>query len=99
MPEGTGIRTAFDRACAARRLQPRIALQASAADAIADLAGRGLGVGILTESMAAAYRDRLTARPIADADCPAVLALVWGATQNPARDRLVHHCRVAFGTG
>lgn len=35
MPYGTGLRTVFDRACAARGLQPVIALQAGAADAIA----------------------------------------------------------------
>jgi DNA-binding transcriptional LysR family regulator len=36
-----------------------IALQASAADAIADLAARGLAFAVLSESMAARYRDRL----------------------------------------
>ena len=63
MPPGTGLRTVFDQACAGTDLQPVIALQASAADAIADLATRGLGVAILSESMAAHYRDRLTALP------------------------------------
>jgi len=42
--------------------QPAIALQASASDAIADLAARGLAVALLSDSMAARYRDRLTAR-------------------------------------
>ncbi|MEV1177376.1 LysR substrate-binding domain-containing protein, partial [Nonomuraea sp. NPDC049784] len=37
MPPGTGLRAVFDQACAAQGLQPVIALQASAADAIADL--------------------------------------------------------------
>jgi DNA-binding transcriptional LysR family regulator len=36
--------------------------QASAADATADLAARGLGVAILSQSMAERDRDRLTAR-------------------------------------
>jgi DNA-binding transcriptional LysR family regulator len=96
MPEGTGIRTVFDQACAARRLQPVIALQASAADAIADLAARGLGVGILTESMSARYRDRLAALRITDVDSPALLALIWGTTRSPALDRLVRHCEESF---
>jgi DNA-binding transcriptional LysR family regulator len=96
MPEGTGIRTVFDRACAARRVQPVIALQASAADAIADLAARGLGVAILTESMSARYRDRLTALQITSVDSPAVLALIWGTTRSPAVDRLVRHCEESF---
>jgi DNA-binding transcriptional LysR family regulator len=51
MPEGTGIRTVFDRGCAARGARPDIALQASAPSAVADLAARGLGVAILTGSM------------------------------------------------
>lgn len=61
MPKGAGIRTVFDGACASRGIQPAIALQASAADAIADLAGRGLGVAILSESMSSRYKSRLKA--------------------------------------
>ncbi len=99
MPEGTGIRTVFDQACAARRIQPVIALQASAADAIADLAARGLGVAILTESISARYRDRLTALQITDVDSPALLALIWGTTRSPAIDRLVQHCQESFQEG
>jgi len=96
MPEGTGIRTVLDRACALRRVTPTIAVQASAADAIADLAARGLGVAILTESMSHHYRDRLTAVPITDIDEPALLALAWRDTTSPALGRLVRHCRDAF---
>src|SRR3546814_10510675 len=73
----TGLRTVFDRACTAQNLQPSIALQASAADAIADLAARGLGIAVLSTSMAASYGDRLTARTIEDIETPALLALVW----------------------
>ncbi|MDR6974220.1 DNA-binding transcriptional LysR family regulator [Streptomyces sp. 3330] len=96
MPPGTGLRTVFDRACAAQGLQPVIALQASAADAIADLAARGLGVAVLSESMAAGYRDRLTARLVDDVETPAVLALVWKSTHNPAVRELIVHGRQAF---
>ncbi|MFD9433514.1 LysR family transcriptional regulator [Streptomyces sp. NPDC060002] len=96
MPPGTGLRTVFDRACAAQGLRPAIALQASAADAIGDLASRGLGVAILSESMAASYRDRLTARVIGDIETPAVLALVWKSTHNPAVRELIVHSRHAF---
>ncbi|MBX6356694.1 MAG: LysR family transcriptional regulator [Micromonosporaceae bacterium] len=97
MPEGTGIRAVFDRCCAARRVQPVIAVQASAADSIVDLAARGLGVAILTESMAQQYRERLRVLGISDADIPALLALVWSATPGPALDHLVRHCAEAFG--
>ncbi|MEU4233848.1 LysR substrate-binding domain-containing protein [Nonomuraea sp. NPDC026600] len=96
MPPGTGLRTVLDQACAAQNLQPLVALQASAADAIADLTTRGLAVGILSDSMAAHYRDRLTARIIADVDTPALLVLVWKSTRSPAVRELLMHSRRAF---
>jgi DNA-binding transcriptional LysR family regulator len=98
MPPGTGLRTVFDQACADRGVQPRIALQASAGDAIADLAARNLAVAVLTTSMAARYRDRLIARTIEDAQEPALLALVWRTPHNPALRRLLAHCRRAFAS-
>ncbi|MFJ8593867.1 LysR family transcriptional regulator [Streptomyces sp. NPDC093598] len=96
MPTGTGLRTVFDRACAAQSLQPAIPLQASSADAIADLAARGLGVAVLSDSMAAHYRDRLTARTLDDVETPALLALVWKNTHSPALGELLQHSRRAF---
>ncbi|XVQ83248.1 LysR substrate-binding domain-containing protein [Microbispora siamensis] len=96
MPYGTGLRAVFDRACAARGLQPVIALQAGAADAVADLADRGLGVAVLSESMAAAHRDRLTALTIEDVETPALLALVWRGGQGPAVREFVRHARRSF---
>ncbi|TQC45309.1 LysR family transcriptional regulator [Rhodococcus sp. WS4] len=97
MPTGTGIRTVFDQACAAAGLRPDIALQASAPDAVADLAIRGLGVAILSESMATDYQDRLTAVALDDVDIPAVLALVWKNVGGPALRELVLHTRRSFG--
>ncbi|MFC0454474.1 LysR family transcriptional regulator [Rhodococcus jostii] len=97
MPTGTGIRTVFDQACAAVGLRPDIALQASAPDAVADLAIRGLGVAILSESMATDYQDRLTAVALDDVDIPAVLALVWKKVGGPALRELVLHTRRSFG--
>jgi DNA-binding transcriptional LysR family regulator len=98
MPPGTGLRTVFDQACAAQRLQPVIALQASAADAIADLAARGLAVAILSTSMAARHTDRLTARTVDDVETPALLALIWKSTHGPAVRELLVHSRRAFTT-
>lgn len=95
MPPGTGLRTVFDTACAAAGLTPTLGLQAGAADAIADLARRGLGVAILSESMVSSYPD-LVARVIDDADAPALLALAWKDTRSPAARELVAHCRRAF---
>ncbi|MFI7278352.1 LysR family transcriptional regulator [Streptomyces sp. NPDC049879] len=96
MPPGTGLRTVFDRDCAARGLRPSIALEAGAGDAIADLAARGLGVGILSESMAGRYRDRLVARPVEDARTPALLAFVWRDGDSPAVREVIAHARAAF---
>jgi DNA-binding transcriptional LysR family regulator len=96
LPEGTGIRAVLDQACAAKGIQPDIALQASAPAAVADLALRGLGVAILSESMAAGYDARLKAVPIQDIDTPAVLALVWSTTMSPALRELLIHSRRAF---
>lgn len=96
MPPGTGLRTVFDQVCAAHAVTPRITLQASAADAIADRAVRGLAVGILSTSMAAAYRDRLTILPLDAADIPALLALIWKDTPNSAVRGFLVHCRDAL---
>jgi DNA-binding transcriptional LysR family regulator len=94
MPRGTGLRTVFDQACAAQSLQPSIRLQATAADAIAGLAERGLAVAILSESMAA--RHGLIARTIDDIDALVLLALVWKSTHSPAVRELLAHGRRAF---
>ncbi|MFC8450613.1 LysR family transcriptional regulator [Kitasatospora sp. NPDC057223] len=99
MPPGTGLRAVFDQACAGRGIRPRIALEASAADAIADLAARGLGVALLSRSMADHYRDRLTAVPLDDVDAPALLALVWRPAPGPALRGLLACGRKAFATG
>ncbi|MFF3209740.1 LysR family transcriptional regulator [Streptomyces sp. NPDC002886] len=96
MPRGTGIRTVLDRACAARGLHPAIALEAGASDAMADLAARGLGVAVLSASMAEHYRDRLTALPLADVEIPALLCLVWRDARGPAVRELLRHCHRAF---
>ncbi|ONH32582.1 LysR family transcriptional regulator [Pseudofrankia asymbiotica] len=99
MPPGTGLRAAFDQACAARQIEPRVMLQASAPDAIAGLAARGLAVGILSDSMATSYQGRLTALTIADARTPALLSMVWRPAHSPAARRLVEHSRQAFAEG
>jgi len=99
LPVGTGVRAVFDQACAAHGLRPDIALQASAPDAIADLAIRGLGIAILSESMTAKHGGRLTGVPISDIETPAVLALIWTRMQSPALRELLKHSRDVFGGG
>jgi DNA-binding transcriptional LysR family regulator len=105
MPAGTGIRTVLDGACAAAGLRPKVALVASAADAIAELAARGVGVGVLSASMARGYQAGQRARhqdqacvvDIAGIGTSAVLALLWSATPNHAVAAFAEHAGRAFG--
>lgn len=99
MPQGTGIRAVLDSACAAQGAEAGIALQASAPATVADLAARGLGVAVLSESMAAAAHDRLEPLLIEDVEELALLALIWkaGRTPSPALRALLPHCRRSFG--
>jgi DNA-binding transcriptional LysR family regulator len=76
LPVGTGIRAVLDQACAAKGLRPGVSLQASAPGAVADLAARGLGVAVLSASMATGFGD-LTAVTIDGLGAPALLAVVW----------------------
>lgn len=96
LPPGAGIRAAFDRSCADRGVQAEAGLQAGAPTTVADLAARGLGVAVLSESTAAPHADRLRVLRIADAEVEAVLALVWRGSPNPALGELLGHCRRAF---
>jgi DNA-binding transcriptional LysR family regulator len=96
LPPGTGVRAVFDQDCAAQGRQPDIAFQASAPGAVADLASRGLGVAILTETMAAGFSGQLTAVAIKDSVTPALLALVWAGAESPALRELLVQARQAF---
>jgi DNA-binding transcriptional LysR family regulator len=96
LPAGTGVRAVFDQACAAQDQRPDIALQASAPGAVAGLARRGLGVAILSETMADGFSGQLTAVPIEDVMSPALLALVWAPGESPALRELLVCCRQAF---
>ena len=97
MPPGTGLRAVLDQACAAPGIRPVVAVEASAGEAIAQLAQRGLGVGILSESMTAGGLDGVTALVIGDVEVPAVLAVIWAPAASPALRELIARCRAAFG--
>jgi DNA-binding transcriptional LysR family regulator len=98
LPRGTGVRTAFDTACAARGLQPRVALEASAPHVVAGLAIRGLAVAILSESMATAQRAELHAMTITEPRLRSRLELVWKTDDlaSPAAQALVAHAQHHF---
>lgn len=97
MPKGTGIRATLDEACAGAGVSPVIALQATSADAIADLASRGLGVAVLSESMSTDFAGRLVALSLHGVPEPALLLLAWSSSSNPAVRRLVSCLADAFG--
>jgi len=98
MLRGTGVRTAFDSACAATGLWSRVAIEASAPDAVAGLAARGLGVAVLTESMLDAHSADLHALAIVEPELRASLGLIWrtDSPANPATRVLVEHARSRF---
>ena len=96
MPPGTGIRAVLDQACAARNLRPTVAIQAASADSIADLAARGLGVGILSASLARRPEARLHALAIRDVTIPALLIILWRPSGSVAARELADRCRTAF---
>jgi DNA-binding transcriptional LysR family regulator len=93
MPKGTGVRAVFDQACIRKGIHPDIALQASAPGAVADMASRGLGIAILTESMASNHADQLKVLPLSDSTTHAVLAFIWATTDTPALRELLRHVR------
>jgi DNA-binding transcriptional LysR family regulator len=97
MPAGTGIRTVFEDSCLSQGLKLEIAMEASAAGTVMDLAARGLGVAVVSETIAAAHSDRLWSAVVDDASVPALLSLVWKAALSPAAAAFLTHCRRAFG--
>lgn len=97
LPEGTGIRAVFDEAFLSKGFMPQLALAASAPGAVASLAARGLGIAVLSESMASGYPE-LKAIPIAGVEIPALLALVWRPRVSAALEALLPHLEKAFGS-
>jgi DNA-binding transcriptional LysR family regulator len=93
LPRGTGVRTAFDNACAAARLHPHVAFEASAPDVVAGLAIRNLGIAILSESMAAAHGADLHSLAITEPRLRSRLELIWRADgpATPAAGALIAH--------
>jgi len=96
LPAGNGIRAALDKACAARGVTLDVTLEASAPGAVADLAARGLGVAVLSESIAAVHAGRLASLPLGGPGTTAQLALIWRPSPGPALRELIAHCRRAF---
>ena len=98
LPTGAGVRTAFDTACAAAGVKVQVTLEASAPDVIAGLSERGLGVAILSETMASAHREALHAIAITDPPMRSRLELAWPTADvaGPAARAFVDSARAAF---
>ena len=99
LPAGTGIRAALDEASTAAGVRLAVTLEASAPAAVADLAARGLGVAVLSESMAAAHAGRLRSLPVDAIGPVARLALAWRPAPGPALREFVRYCGTAFAAG
>lgn len=99
LPPGTGVRGALDRSLSQAGLRAEVALQASAPAAIADLARRGAGVGVLSASMAEGFADAdLSAVRVTGAEVPATLAIAWRERPSPAARAFIAKATGAFGT-
>jgi DNA-binding transcriptional LysR family regulator len=97
LPRGTGMRAALDRACASAGVAPRVSFEASEPMVLAHLAGRGLGVAILPESVTDG-QSQLRAIPVTGPEPRSRLALAWSTAtaSSPAARALIAHARAAI---
>ena len=95
LPRGTGLRAYLDDACQSIGFQPRIAFEVADPRIVAQLAGRGLGVALLPDSVTRSHPAKLRAIPLADADLRGRIALAWRAHQpaSPAARAFISHAR------
>jgi DNA-binding transcriptional LysR family regulator len=98
LPRGTGLRTCLDDACASAGFQPQIAFEATNLNILAQLAGRGLGVAIMAESMVNPHSTELHALAITRPQIRGRLALAWRAEGpvSPAARALIGRARTAL---
>ncbi|MEV8611317.1 LysR family transcriptional regulator [Amycolatopsis sp. NPDC051373] len=94
LPKGTGVRGVLDRGFATAGVHPRVTIEASDPNVLAQLAMRGLGVAIVPESLAryyAAELHMLQLRPRLRGQ----LALAWRADgpSGPAARTLIEFAR------
>ena len=95
LPPGTGLRTCLDDACASAGFRPRIAFEVGDPRIAAQLAGRGLGVALLPESVTRAHPTSLHAIPLVRPRLRGRIALAWRAGQpaSPAARAFISHAR------
>jgi len=77
MPAGSGMRGVLDELCTAAGVKPRIALEATNPQMLAELAVRGLGVAIVPASTAREHEHHLHTVRIINPTVRGRLALAW----------------------
>ncbi|MGW4483121.1 LysR family transcriptional regulator [Amycolatopsis sp. NPDC004368] len=94
LPKGTGVRGVLDRAFATAGIHPRVTIEASDPNVLAQLAMRGLGVAIVPESLARYYSTELHALQLRPR-LRGQLALAWRADgpSGPAARALIEFAR------
>ncbi|WP_033296301.1 LysR family transcriptional regulator [Amycolatopsis jejuensis] len=94
LPKGTGLRGVLDRGFAAAGLHPRVTIEASDPNVLAQLAVRDLGVALIPESLARYYRKELHALRLRP-ELRGQLALAWRADPpaGPAARALIDFAR------
>jgi DNA-binding transcriptional LysR family regulator len=98
LPEGSGLRTSLDTACAAARVRPRIGFEASDPIMLAELAMHGLGVAILPESAAAWLSADLHSVRIIRPRLRGRIELAWRSTgpTSPAARALIQLAKTSL---
>jgi DNA-binding transcriptional LysR family regulator len=93
LARGTGMRAGADAAFAEARVEPRLAFEATSPELVAQLAGEGLGVAVLSESVVLANADTLHPLAITRPEPRSRLELAWrddGPTSSAARALIAH---------
>jgi DNA-binding transcriptional LysR family regulator len=97
LPRGTGLRGCVEELCAAAGFHPNIALETGDPRLVIRMAARGLGLALVTESMARVHADDLHVMALTRAPRARIL-LAWrtqGVT-GPAGRALIRHSRAVL---
>ncbi|GHB66969.1 LysR family transcriptional regulator [Streptomyces cirratus] len=86
LPQGTGIRDAYERSCLQLGIEPRVDIEASSPQTLLGLARRGAGVAVLSPS--SGVGDGISPVPITDATTRACLGLAIRPDQRSPAARL-----------
>jgi DNA-binding transcriptional LysR family regulator len=100
LPRGTGVRTIIEESCAAAGFQPHVAFEASIPPVVAQLAARGLGVGLMPASAAVSRPDELHSLAVTRPSMRGRIVLAWPADgpTSPAARALVAYARRYLAT-